>query len=96
VANFTVQLTGPAIRDLEGLPAPVRAGVLSSLSGLQNDPLPGGQSVKKLKGFRFPLYRLRSGNHRILYRIDRNILTVMRIADRKDLEKTIKRLKPLN
>jgi mRNA-degrading endonuclease RelE of RelBE toxin-antitoxin system len=91
--SITVQLTKPALKDLDGLADPVRSSVLSCISRLQDDPLPDGQSIKKLKGFAFPLFRLRSGDHRILYRIDQNVVTVMRVVDRKDLEKTTKRLK---
>lgn len=50
--------------------------------------------VKRLKGFRAPLYRLRSGDFRILYRIDGTTVTVLRLIDRKDLERTLRRLRP--
>ncbi len=93
MTKFSVQLTGPAIRDLEGLPAPVHAAVVDKISMLQEGSTPRGQNVKKLKGFRFPLFRLRAGGHRILYRVDQNVLTIMRIIDRKELENAIKRLK---
>ena len=53
--SITVQLTKTALKDLEGLADPVRSGVLSCISRLQDDPLPDGQSIKKLKGFALPL-----------------------------------------
>ncbi len=48
---------------------------------------------KKLKGFTFAFYRLRAGNYRVLYRIDARLVTIMRVVNRKDLEKIAKRLK---
>jgi mRNA-degrading endonuclease RelE of RelBE toxin-antitoxin system len=48
---------------------------------------------KKRRGFGFPLYRLRVADYRILYRIDETTVTIMRVVDRKDLERAIKRLK---
>ena len=47
----------------------------------------------QLKGFSFPLYRLRSGEYRVLYRVDEALVTVMRVINRKDLEKTLRRLR---
>jgi mRNA-degrading endonuclease RelE of RelBE toxin-antitoxin system len=92
VPNLTVYLTRPAVNDLEEISEPVRSRILNDISSLERDPFPAGQS-KKLKGFKFPLFRLRAGNHRVLYRIDQDVVTVMRVIDRKDLEKTIRRLK---
>jgi len=53
--------------------------------------LPGGSGIKKLKGFKPPLYRLRSGDYRVLYRLQSHNITIMRIINRKELEKIIKR-----
>jgi mRNA-degrading endonuclease RelE of RelBE toxin-antitoxin system len=49
--------------------------------------------IKRLKGFAFPLYRLRSGDYRVLYRIDEAAVTVMRVINRKDLERTLRQLR---
>ncbi|MDP2625753.1 MAG: hypothetical protein Q8Q58_02455, partial [Candidatus Rokubacteria bacterium] len=46
--------------------------------------------IKRLKGFPFPLYRLRSGDYRVLDRIDEALVTVMRIINRRDLERTLR------
>ena len=56
---------------------------------------PGGDPprIKRLKGFSFPLYRLRSGEYCVLYRVDEALVTVMRVINRKDLEKTLRRLR---
>jgi len=60
---------------------------------LSADPVLSGSNIKKLKGFKPQLYRLRSGDYRILYRVMGETITLMRVIDRKDLEKIIKRIK---
>jgi len=74
-------------------PETIRARIIEGIKSLGQDPFPSPPSKKKLKGFGFPCYRLRIADHRVLYRIDKITVTVMRIIDRKDLEKAIKRLK---
>lgn len=91
--KFSVQLTKPAAADLQSLPDSVRRTILEDISILEQDPFPSGPNKKKLKGFKFPLYRLRAGDYRVLYRIDQELVTVMRVIDRKDLERTIRRLR---
>lgn len=91
--NFTVQLTKPATADLERASDQLRATILEGIAVLEEDPFPSGQNKKKLKGFKFPMYRLRVGNYRVLYRIDQRLITIMRIINRKDLERMIRHLK---
>lgn len=93
--NFSVQLTKPAAADVERVSESIRATIIEAISTLEEDPFLSGQTKKKLKGFKFPLYRLRVGHYRILYRVDQRLVTIMRIVDRKDLEKTIKHLSRL-
>jgi mRNA-degrading endonuclease RelE of RelBE toxin-antitoxin system len=92
VVRFSVQVTRPAARDLAKLPERIRKTVLQSIATLERDPLPSPPVKKKLRGFPFPLYRLRAADYRVLYRIDESTVTVMRIIDRKDLEKTLRKL----
>ncbi len=91
--DFAVQLTQPAIRDIESLPEAAHARIIEGILGLRKDPLPSPPVKKKLKGFGFPLYRLRIADYRLLYRIEAKTVTIMRIVDRKNLEKAIKHLK---
>lgn len=93
MAKFSVQLTRPAAGDLQNLPEPVRRAILRNISSLERDPFPSAPLKKKLRGFKFPVYRLRAGDFRILYRIDQHIVTVMRVIDRKDLDRTIRGLR---
>ena len=90
---FAVQLTNQAAADLDKVPREARIQIVKDLSALAVDAFPKGHVRKKLKGFKFALYRLRAGNYRVLYRIDARLVTIMRVVNRKDLEKIAKRLK---
>ena len=93
VGAFTIQLAQSAAGDLDAIPDRLRSQVVEAIKSLADNPLPTGSGVKKLKGFKPSLYRLRSGNYRVLYRIQITAILIIRIIDRKELERTIKRLR---
>ncbi len=93
MSPFTVQLTRIAARDLDRLPSSDRDQVGRALQALENNPVGSPPRIKQLKGFSFPLYRLRSGEYRVRYRVDGALVTVMRVINRKDLERTLRRLR---
>ena len=71
-----------------------RLQILNSLKVLEESPLPKGKgSIRMLKGFRPPLFRLRSGDYRIVYRIKGAAVEIMSVVNRKELERKIKRIK---
>jgi mRNA interferase RelE/StbE len=90
--RFQVILTEHAIADLGEIPKEIRERVQLDLKTLQTSPLTPGTQIKRLKGFRPPIYRLRSGDFRVLYRIREDKVTVLRVINRKLLERVIKRL----
>jgi mRNA-degrading endonuclease RelE of RelBE toxin-antitoxin system len=91
--NFNIQITQSAIDDLDSAPNDLRKNILTDIKNLSSNPFPFGSNIKKLKGFKPPLYRLRSGGFRVLYRIGSHSITIMRVINRKELERVIKRLK---
>ncbi|MGH7207680.1 MAG: type II toxin-antitoxin system RelE family toxin [Nitrospiraceae bacterium] len=93
MSAFSVQLTKHAGADLDGIPEDIRLRIVGQLAALAANTLSSRQAKKRLKGFEFPLYRLRVGDYRVLYRIDARLITVMRVIDRKDLDRIAKRLK---
>ena len=93
MSAFSVQLTTHAGADLDRLPDDIRLRIVGQLAALAANPFPAGQAKKRLKGFGFPLYRLRVGDYRVLYRIDARLITVMRVIDRKALDRIARRLK---
>jgi len=60
---------------------------------LETNPLPFGKSrIKKLTGYKPPLYRLRSGDYRAYYRITPVGVVVLAVTNKKDSEKILKKL----
>jgi mRNA-degrading endonuclease RelE of RelBE toxin-antitoxin system len=93
VNRFKVQLTRVAAKDLDTLDQVVRDSVVADLARLSESPIDRPPRVKRLKGFKHPLYRLRSGDHRIVYRIDEALVTILRVIDRKVLERSLRGLR---
>jgi mRNA-degrading endonuclease RelE of RelBE toxin-antitoxin system len=92
VDALTIHLAQSAAGDLEAIPDKLRNQIVEAIKSLAEKPFPAGSTTKKLKGFKPPLNRLRSGDYRVFYRVQGSAILVMRIIDRKDLERTIKRL----
>jgi mRNA-degrading endonuclease RelE of RelBE toxin-antitoxin system len=90
---FRIQVTRSAADDLNTIPNEVRKHVLLDIKKLSSNPFLFGANIKKIKGFKPPLYRFRSGDHRILYRVQTDTITIMRVIDREELERVIRRLK---
>lgn len=61
---------------------------------LETSPLPFGKTrIKKLADFTPPLYRLRSGDFRVYYRIVAKEVVILAITHKKDSEKLLKKLR---
>jgi mRNA-degrading endonuclease RelE of RelBE toxin-antitoxin system len=91
--KFDIQLTYSAVEDLDCIPEDRRTKIVALIKNFSFDPLIPGAKIKKLKGFRPPLYRVRSGDYRVLFRTQEKTITILRVIDRKDLDRVIKRLK---
>ena len=90
--KFRIALTQHAIIDQKDIQKDQQNSILENLKTLESAPLPSGNLIKKLKGFRTPVYRLRVGNFRILYRIHQEAVIVLRVIDRKLLDRVVKRM----
>ena len=91
--RFKVVLTEHATFDLKGISKEPRDEIHRDLRTLESSPFPFATRIKRLSGFRPPVYRQRSGNFRALYRIQGDVVTIFRVIDRKLSERVIKRLK---
>ena len=82
--NYAVEFLPIAVRELQNLPAKVRVQVAKRIDSLAGNPRPEG--CQKLRD-RDGVYRIRSGNYRVLYRIEdkRLVVLVVRIAHRRDV-----------
>jgi len=63
-------MTQAAADDLKDIPDKLREQIIPDIKSLSTNPFPSRSGIKKLKGFKPPLYRLRSGDYRVLYRIE--------------------------
>ena len=91
--KFQVNLTEHATNDLKDIAKEFRDKIYQDLKALASAPFPSGAHIKRLRGFRPPMYRLRSGDFRVLYHIQGNTVTILRAIDRKLLERVLKRLR---
>mgnify|MGYP000630991582 CR=1 FL=1 len=93
MAKHVVELSPRAAEDLQVLSRDVAARMLKKLRTLEEDPFPRGDTVKVLRGFDIPTYRLRIGDYRAVYRIRRNdLVVVLRIIHRSELERALRDL----
>lgn len=84
---YEIGIVAAAAKELDALPRKKdRQAVTQRILALSEEPRPPG--CVKLSG-KEPLYRVRQGPYRIVYRIedDRLVVVVIRIADRKEVYK---------
>lgn len=84
MANYRVELTKSAEKELNRLPGSLISRLVSRLEGLAFNPRPAG--CKKLKGGDCE-WRIRVGNYRVVYTIDdaKMLLEVTRICHRSEV-----------
>lgn len=83
---YTIPIVPAAQKQLDNLPNRFRRQVQQKMMRLGDDPVP--PDAKALKGKHFEgLYRVRSGDYRIVYQVRHQEVTVvvLRIGDRKDI-----------
>ncbi len=61
--------------------------ILEKIEFLRADPAPHGNVKKKLQGYKGGVYRLRSGDYRIVYTYGDGWVTLLGVDDRKDVYK---------
>lgn len=81
---YSIELTSAALRALRKLPGDVRQRVADMIDALADDPRPAG--VRKLSGSD-DVYRIRTGDYRILYQIADKALVVLvvHVGHRRDV-----------
>jgi mRNA interferase RelE/StbE len=82
--RYRIEFTRPAAKALEKLPRAIQDRLAPKIDALAEDPRPHG--VEKLAG-KDDQYRIRVGDYRVVYTIrdDRLIVTVVRVANRRDV-----------
>jgi mRNA interferase RelE/StbE len=79
-----------AVKALKWIPEPDRSRIVKRIEGLAVDPIPTG--AVKLRA-ELDLHRVRSGDYRIIYRIENDnlLILVVRIGHRKDIYRKLKK-----
>ena len=82
---YTITITNSALKELQSLQKAVVKKIEISISSLALNPRPSG--AKKLKGNNENLYRIRSGDYRVIYSVNDEIkiVDIRRIGHRKDI-----------
>ena len=88
---MVVELAPRAYRDLASFSPDVARGLLNEVEKLGALPWAGPPVVKKLSG-QSGLFRLRVGSHRVIFEKTHERVVVLRIVDRKDLQRVLKHL----
>ena len=83
MANYLLKIKNSAEKELAKLPVRTILIIRNDIKILSSNPFPAG--FKKLRGFK-NLYRLRSGDYRIIYSIHQDVLIIeiLKIVRRKD------------
>lgn len=91
--KFQVQVTHQAQKDLRHLPTDRRYALLQDLKRLAEDPTPDGDAIKAIAADPTGiLRRLRVGEYRVFFEVEKNVVFVLRCVQRQALEKAIRQL----
>lgn len=95
--KFRVEFASRAQKDLSKLSQSIRNILLKRATILQQDPFPQGSLKKKIKGVKYPLFRLRvntpQDSFRLFYGIQKEVVLILRIVSKKDADKVLRVLR---
>ncbi len=79
---LTVEYSNQALKFFKRMDKALCERLLKKIEGLRNNPFP--EDVKKVEGYKEKIYRVRVGDYRILYEVDRskNFLGIVKIDHR--------------
>jgi mRNA-degrading endonuclease RelE of RelBE toxin-antitoxin system len=94
VKKAKVILAPSAERDLKAMEPALALMLCQDIASyLESNLFPIGKPrTRKLSGYSPPLYHLRSGDFRVYYRIREGDVVVLAIRNRKDSEKSLRRI----
>lgn len=95
---FEIELSTRARKDLNRLSNDDCRTVAGALQKLSLSPFPKKKFIKKIKGTKHPIYRMRvdarSGSYRVFYIIAASsTVVVLRVVSKKEADRVIKMLK---
>ena len=95
--DFQVEFTSRAKKDLDTFPIHVQKHIVKKSLILETEPFSYKKTIKRIRGLKFPCFRLRinieNDSIRLFYGIEKNIIYVLRIVSKKDADKIITRIR---
>ena len=87
---YRIEYDEAALEDLLKLPKKIQQQLIKAISRLGESPRSG--NIKQLKGYD-KLFRLRSGDYRVVYTIEDDVIivTIVAVGPRKDIYDLLKR-----
>ena len=84
MANYDIEITRTAEKQLKKLDRQAKEGVVTAILGLAHEPFPRGS--RKLTGYD-DVFRIRVGTYRVLYSVSgrRLIIVILKVAHRRDV-----------
>lgn len=74
-------------RDLDVFSDKIANQILADCARLADNPIPDGKRIKKLQGFKEPLYRLRAGDYRVVFKRFGARIDIVRVLSKPDFQK---------
>jgi mRNA interferase RelE/StbE len=83
VASYSLRIKPSAVKELEALPPKDRRKIIARIEGLASEPRPHG--CEKLSGLE--QYRVRQGDHRVVYSVDDDarLVLVVKVGHRREV-----------
>lgn len=83
--KYEVQISESAEKFLKKIPKKDRSRIIDKIDALEDEPMPLGSI--KLQGHKESLYRIRSGDYRIVYSLKKAMLVILivEIGHRRDI-----------
>ena len=98
--KFKIEFTTKAVKDLKSFTHEIQKIILKESVKLETEPFPFKKKIKRIKGIKFPCFRLRidfpPNSYRLFYGIEKEIIYVLRIISKKDAAKIIKNIKKID
>ena len=85
--TYQVFLSEKAQRDLDVFSDKITNQILADCARLADHPIPDGKRIKKLQGFKEPLYRLRAGDYRVVFKRFGARIDIVRVLSKPDFQK---------
>lgn len=98
--KFQVEYTKRAIKDLKSFTLKEQQKILDESIILETSPFPYKKKIKRIRGIKFPCYRLRiehqQNSFRLFFGIEKQNIYVLRIVSKKDADKIITSIRKID